>query len=304
MNPTTPPRPASSFGTVLTAMVTPFKADGKLDLDGSAELATHLVDLGNDGLVVNGTTGEAPTTTDAEKSDLLRVVVDAVGDRVTVIGGCGTNDTAHSVELARAARAAGARGLLAVTPYYSKPPQAGIAAHFRAIADATDLPVMLYDIPGRTGVPIQADTLVSLAEHPRIAAVKDATGDLESAVDVMRRAGLSWYSGDDGLNLPFLSIGAQGFVSVIGHLVADRLRAMVTAFRAGRVEEARRLNEGMGPIVTGIFRAQGATMTKAALNALGVPAGPVRLPLVDATPAEVAQLRVDLALGDVPGFGD
>lgn len=292
----------SPFGSVLTAMVSPFHPDGSVDLHGAATLADHLVELGNEGLVVNGTTGESPTTTDVEKRDLVRAVVNAVGDRAIVVAGCGTNNTAHSIELARQAAAAGAVGLLAVTPYYSKPPQSGVVAHFRALADATELPLMLYDIPGRTATPLEHDTLLRLAEHPRIRAVKDATGDLESVVRVLRETDLLWYSGDDGLNLPFLSIGATGFVSVTGHLVADRLAQMLRSFQAGDVDTARKINESLQPVSTGLFRAQGVIMTKAALNGQGLPSGPVRLPLVDATGDQCAVLRRDLAAGGVPGF--
>ena len=230
-------------------------------------------------------------------------MIEAVGGSAVVVAGVGTNDTAHSVMLARAAQLAGADGLLAVTPYYNKPPQSGIARHFTELADSTELPLMIYDIPGRTGVAVEWQTLVFLAEHPRIAAVKDAKGDLESVVEVLRRTDdLSWYSGDDGLNLPFLSIGAVGFVSVTGHLVGNRLQQLVAEFRAGNVDKARMINEALQPVSTGIFRAQGAILIKAALNELGLPAGPLRSPLVDATTEQIAQLRVDLAAGGVPGF--
>lgn len=295
-------RSEAPFGSVVTAMVTPMLPDGTVDLVGAAALADYLVAIGNDGIVVNGTTGEAPTTSDAEKSALVRAVVEAVGSRVRVTAGCGTNDTRHSMLLARDAQEAGASGLLAVTPYYSKPPQAGIAAHFRAIADSSDLPLMLYDIPGRTASPLEVATLIGLADHPRIAAVKDAKGDMEAAVEVLRQTDLLWYSGDDGLNLPYLAIGAVGFVSVIGHLVADRLAEMLGEFVDGGVGRARRINEGLQRVTTGIFRAQGAVMVKAALAELGLPAGPVRLPLVSASAGEVAVLRNDLAAGGVPGF--
>lgn len=290
------------FGTILTAMVTPMNADLSVDYEGAARLAEHLVDLGNDGIVVNGTTGESPTTTDAEKLGLVEVVLEAVGDRAQVVAGAGTNNTAHSVELAAAAADAGAHGILAVTPYYNKPPVEGVIKHYETLAEASDLPIMLYDIPGRTGLALETDTLLRLAEIPQIAAVKDAKGDLESVVEVMAQTDLLWYSGDDGLNLPFLSIGATGVVSVTGHLVADRLRAMVEAVRGGRSEEAREINEALQPVSTGIFRSQGAILTKAALNELQLPAGPVRLPLVDATPVEMAQLIIDLAEGQVEGF--
>ncbi|WP_377269139.1 4-hydroxy-tetrahydrodipicolinate synthase [Peterkaempfera sp. SMS 1(5)a] len=291
--------PETPFGRVLTAMVTPFTVDGSLDLDGAQRLAVHLVDAGNDGLVVNGTTGESPTTSDAEKARLVSAVVEAVGDRAHVVAGVGTNDTHHSIELARQAETAGAHGLLTVTPYYSKPPQEGLVRHFTAIADATGLPVMLYDIPGRSGVPLALDTLVRLGEHPRIVANKDAKGDLSAASWAIARSGLAWYSGDDMLNLPLLSVGAVGFVSVVGHVVAGELRAMLEAFLAGEHGKAIALHQSLLPVFTGMFRTQGVITSKAALNLQGLPAGPLRLPLVDATDAEIEQLRKDLAAGGV-----
>ncbi len=287
------------FGRVLTAMVTPFTADGGLDLDGAQRLAAHLVDSGNDGLVVNGTTGESPTTSDAEKAQLVRAVVEAVGDRAHVVAGVGTNDTHHSVELARQAEAAGAHGLLAVTPYYSKPPQEGLYRHTVRIADATELPVMLYDIPGRSGVALSHETLVRLGEHPRIVANKDAKGDLGAAAWAIARSDLAWYSGDDILNLPLLSVGAVGVVSVVGHVVAGDLRAMVEAYLAGDVAKATAVHQRLLPVFTGIFRTQGVILTKAALDLQGLPAGPLRLPLIGATPEEIAQLKKDLADGGV-----
>ncbi|HVF03906.1 MAG TPA: 4-hydroxy-tetrahydrodipicolinate synthase [Frankiaceae bacterium] len=288
-------RPATPFGTVLTAMVTPFTDDGSLDLDGAATLAAHLVDLGNDGLVLNGTTGESPTTTDDEKERLVRAVVEAVGDRATVVAGVGTNDTAHTCELARQAEKAGAHGLLVVTPYYSKPPQSGLLNHFRAVADATGLPNMLYDIPVRTGVPIRTETLLRLAEHERIAAVKDAKGDLGGTSEVLRQTDLAYYSGDDMLNLPLLAIGACGFVTVVGHVFADRLRALAEAFFAGDVATARAIHAELVPAYVGFFRTQGVITTKAALRMQGLPSGPVRPPLADATDEERERLRTDLA---------
>ncbi|KOT99745.1 4-hydroxy-tetrahydrodipicolinate synthase [Streptomyces rimosus] len=291
--------PQTPFGRVLTAMVTPFTADGALDLDGAQQLAAHLVDSGNDGLIVNGTTGESPTTSDAEKAQLVRAVVDAVGDRAFVVAGAGTNDTDHSLELARAARDAGAHGLLAVTPYYSKPPQEGLFRHFSAIADATDLPVMLYDIPGRSGVPINTETMVRLAEHPRIVANKDAKGDLGRASWAIARSGLAWYSGDDMLNLPLLSVGAVGFVSVVGHVVTPELRALLDAHLHGDVTKATEIHQKLLPVFTGMFRTQGVITTKAALGLQGLPAGPLRLPLVELSPDETEQLKRDLAAGGV-----
>ncbi|GAA1256232.1 4-hydroxy-tetrahydrodipicolinate synthase [Kitasatospora nipponensis] len=296
----TPTAPTTGpFGRVLTAMVTPFTHDGGLDLDGAQRLATHLVDSGNDGLVLNGTTGESPTTSDAEKDRLVRAVVEAVGDRAHVVAGVGTNDTAHSIELARQAEAAGAHGLLVVTPYYSKPPQEGLYRHNTAVADATGLPVMLYDIPGRSGVALGHETLVRLGEHPRIVANKDAKGDLGAASWAIARSGLAWYSGDDILNLPLLSVGAVGTVSVVGHLVAGRLREMIDAHTAGQVARATEIHQSLLPVFSGMFRTQGLILTKAALALGGLPAGPVRLPLVDATPEEIVQLKEDLAAGGV-----
>ena len=290
----TPPRNAP-FGRVLTAMVTPMRRDGSLDLDGAAALAEHLVGVGNDGLVVNGTTGEAPTTSDSEKEQVVRAVVEAVGERASVLAGVGTNDTAHTTELARQAEKAGACGLLVVTPYYSKPPQAGLQRHFEAVADATGLPVMIYDIPGRTAVPVRTETLVRLAAHDRIVAVKDAKDDLAAAAQVMAETDLAYYSGSDALNLPLLSVGAVGMVSVIGHLFAAQLAELVRAFEAGDVLRARDINAALIPACIGIFRTQGVILVKAALRDLGLPAGPVRPPLVDATDDEVARLQADLA---------
>ncbi|AKH85179.1 dihydrodipicolinate synthase [Streptomyces sp. CNQ-509] len=291
--------PQTPFGRMLTAMVTPFTPAGALDLDGAQRLAAHLVDAGNDGLVLNGTTGESPTTSDAEKAQLVRAVVDAVGDRAHIVAGASTNDTRHSVELARAAQDAGAHGLLAVTPYYSKPPQQGLYAHFTAIADATDLPVMLYDIPGRSGVPINTETMVRLAEHPRIVANKDAKGDLGRASWAIAQTGLAWYSGDDMLNLPLLSVGGVGFVSVVGHLVTPELVALIEAYTGGDVAKATELHQQLLPVYTGMFRTQGVITVKAALTLRQMPGGPLRLPLVGLSPEETEQLKRDLKGGGV-----
>lgn len=291
--------PHTPFGRVLTAMVTPFTAEGALDVDGAQRLATHLVDAGNDGLILNGTTGESPTTSNAEKAQLVRAVVEAVGDRAHIVAGVGTNDTAHSLELARDAERAGAHGVLAVTPYYSKPPQEGLFRHFTAIADATGLPMMLYDIPGRSGVPINTETLVRLAEHPRIVANKDAKGDLGRASWAIATSGLAWYSGDDMLNLPLLSVGAVGFVSVVSHLVTPELRALLEAHLNGDVTKATEIHQQLLPVFTGMFRTQGVITTKTALALLGLPAGPLRMPLVELSPEEEQQLKHDLAHGGV-----
>jgi 4-hydroxy-tetrahydrodipicolinate synthase len=281
---------------MLTAMVTPFKSDGAVDYEGVQRLAAYLVDeQRNDGLVVSGTTGESPTTTDEEKDRILRAVIEAVGDRAVVIAGAGSNDTHHSVELARAAERAGADALLVVTPYYNKPPQEGLYRHFTAVADATGLPAMLYDIPGRSGVPIQTETLIRLAQHPRIVAVKDAKADLFAGSQVMVATDLAFYSGDDTLNLPWLSVGAAGCVSVVGHVIGAELASMMELYRSGDVAGALKLHRQVLPVVAGIMtRTQGAIMVKAALKLIGQDAGFVRLPLVDATEEQIGLLRVDL----------
>ena len=277
-------------------MVSPMSPDGSLDLEAAQELAAHLVDNGHDGLVVNGTTGEAPTTTDAEKVDLVRVVVEAVGHRAHIIAGAGSNNTAHSVECARAAEKAGAQGLLIVTPYYNKPPQEGILAHFTTVADATELPVMVYDIPGRTGIPIHTQTLLRMAAHPRIVAVKDAKGDLFAASEVMSQTDLQWYSGDDVLNLAHLTQGAVGIVSVVGHLAGRQYAAMVAAVGQGNLARAIEIHRQLIPAVNAVMHiTQGAITVKAALHDRGViSSDTVRLPLVPATIDQLAQLREGL----------
>ena len=287
------------FGRLITAMVTPFKADLSVDWDGVEKLASHLVSTGHDAIVVSGTTGEAPTTNDDEKDELIRVVKATVGNKVKVIAGAGNNETPHSVEQAIHAQKVGADGLLVVTPYYNKPPQAGIEAHFRAIADAVDLPVMMYDIPGRTGIEIEPDTIVKLAEHKNIVALKDAKGNVASTSWVIKRCGIPVYSGDDILNLPLLSVGAVGFVSVCGHTVGAQLREMLDAWFAGNAARALEIHQQLLPVFTGTFRTQGAILTKAALNLMGLPGGHTRLPLVDATPAQIEQLKLDLRAGGV-----
>ena len=287
------------FGRLLTAMVTPFLADGSIDWAGVETLARHLVDNGHDGIAVNGTTGEAPTTKPDEKDEIIRVVKATVGSKIQVLAGAGDNETSFSVDQAKRAAKAGADGLLIVTPYYNKPPQAGIFAHFNAVANATDLPVMIYDIPGRTGVEIESDTIVKLFEHPQIVALKDAKGNVAATSWVIKRCGSPVYSGDDILNLPFLSIGAVGFVSVCGHTVGKDLKAMLDAWFAGDAAGALEIHQKLLPVYTGTFRTQGAILTKAALNMMGLPGGITRLPLVDATDAQIAQLREDLRAGGV-----
>ncbi len=288
---------AAPFGRVLTAMVTPFTPDGELDLAAAQKVATHLVDHGNDGLVVSGTTGESPTTSVAEDGRLLAAVLEAVGDRATVVAGVGTNDTRHSVALAEQAAKAGAHGTLVVTPYYSKPPQRGIVAHVRAVAEAGDgLPVMLYDIPGRTGVTIAPETYVELARTPSVVAVKDAGGDLDRGAAIMAETGLAYYSGDDALTLGWLAYGAAGTVSVVGHAAAAQYAEMVRAFDAGDTAAARAVHQRLAPLVTAMMTyTQGAITAKIALNLLGVlEHTTTRLPLPAATEEEVAIVRAGL----------
>lgn len=285
---------AAPFGRVLTAMVTPFTPDGDLDLAAAQKVATHLVDQGNDGLVVSGTTGESPTTTVAEDGRLLAAVIEAVGDRATVVAGVGTNDTRHSVELAQQARQAGADGLLIVTPYYSKPPQSGIVAHVNTVAQAgEDVPVMLYDIPGRTGVQIAESTYVELRRNPLVLSTKDAVGDLERGAWLMRETGISVYSGDDALNLGWLAMGASGVVSVVGHAASAQWAEMVQAVDRGDLLAARAVNDRLLPLVRAMMTVtQGAITAKVALHLLGVlEHRTMRSPLPEATEEEVAIVR-------------
>ena len=287
------------FGTLLTAMVTPFAPDGSLDLPAAARLANHLVDGGCDGLVISGTTGESPTTTDAEKLALLRAVLEAVGDRARVIAGAGSYDTAHSIHLAKASAAEGAHGLLVVTPYYSRPPQAGLLAHFTAVADATPLPVLLYDIPPRSVVPIEFETLRVLAAHPNIVGVKDAKGDLHGGAQLMAETGLAYYSGDDALNLPWLAMGATGFISVISHVAAGQLRDLLSAFASGDVTTARKINVAIAPLTNAMSRLGGVTLSKAGLRLQGIEVGDPRLPQVAATAEQIDALAADMRAASV-----
>lgn len=283
------------FGRVVSAMVTPFDVAGGLDLETAQALATWLVDeQGHEGLVVNGTGGEGPTTSDAEKADLVRAVSEAVGDRAAIVAGVGTNDTVHTVHLAQEAAKAGADALLVVTPYYNKPPQAGIAAHMRVVADSTDLPVMVYDIPARSGVPIAPETLLALAAHDRIVAVKDAKGDVTSTARVIAESDLVYYAGNDAEILPWLAVGAVGLVGTATQLVGPDTVALFDAWGRGDTVEALRLHRKLWPVYTGIFATQGAILAKAGLRLLGRDTGPVRLPLVDATEHEISHLRADM----------
>jgi 4-hydroxy-tetrahydrodipicolinate synthase len=292
------PRP---FGRLLTAMVTPFAPDGSLDVDGAQKLAAHLVDeQRNDALVISGTTGESPTTTDAEKETLIRAVVDAVGDRAKIVAGVGTNNTVHTVELAHSAEKAGAHGVLVVTPYYNKPPQAGVAKHFLTVADAVGLPVMVYDIPHRTGTAIATETMCQIAEHERIVAVKDAKGDFAASSWVTKRTDLAYYSGDDASTLPLLAIGGVGLVGTSTHFTGAIVKDMIEAYERGDVAAALDLHRRALPLFSGIFRAPGTILVKAGLRLRGLPGGPVRLPLVPATDAETNQLIEDAAAAGLP----
>lgn len=287
------------FGTVLTAMVTPFTAGGNLDVKAGVHLARHLVDSGCDGLVLAGTTGESPTTTDAEKLELLTAVLDEVGDRARIVAGAGTNNTEHSVAQAKDAAAAGAHGLLVVTPYYSRPSQRGLLAHFRAVADATAAPVMLYDIPPRSVVEIESDTLRQLAAHPNILAVKDAKGDLAAGAELIANTSLGFYSGDDPLHLPWLSVGAIGFVSVIGHLAAGRLKELHSAFRAGDLITARAINASLMPLFSAVDALGGVAASKAGLRLQGIDVGDPRLPQIAPTPAQLDALAAGMRAAGV-----
>ncbi|MGG5260736.1 4-hydroxy-tetrahydrodipicolinate synthase [Phycicoccus avicenniae] len=288
---------SSPFGRVLTAMVTPMSPGGAVDEAGVDALVEHLLATGHDGVVVNGTTGEASTLTDDESVAVVRRVVEAAAGRLRVVAGCGSNDTAHAALMARRMAEAGADGLLLVSPYYNKPTQAGLVAHCRAVADATDLPVMLYDIPGRTAVAFAHDTLVELAAHPNIVAVKDAKGDLAASTRVLAATDLLWFSGEDALTLPLLAIGAVGTVSVVGHVTGSHYRAMVEAVDRGDLAEATRIHRGLVPVVDAIMSpSQGAIMAKAALVELGViEHATVRLPLVESPPEHLEALRSALA---------
>lgn len=278
----TSPRPAAAlFGRALCAMVTPFTEEGLLDVDGARRLAVHLVERGCDGLVLSGTTGESPTTTDAEKTTLVRAVREAVDGRATVIAGVGTADTRHTVELALAAEKAGADGLLVVSPYFSRPPQDALEEHFRAVADASGLPVMLYDIPARTGTRIEPETVLRLAGHPRIVAVKECSGDFLAAQKILARTDLAYYAGCDELNLALYAVGGTGYVSTVANVAPGPLRAVLDAFDAGDTAGAARLQHRATPLIESMMAAglPGAVTAKALLNAADLPAGPVRPPL-------------------------
>ena len=294
-------RHGEPFGRVLTAMITPFTDEGAVDHERAWRLARFLVANGSDGLVVSGTTGESPTLSGDEKVALYRTVVEAVGERAQVVAGTGTYDTAESIHLSERAAAAGVDGIMAVTPYYSKPPQAGLVAHFRAIADATDLPVILYNIPGRTGRLIEVGTLVTLAEHPRIVAVKDAVEDAQFTARTVAEVGddMAVYSGQDSITLAVMAVGAVGVVSVASHLAGPQVAAMVGAAASGDIVEARRINTGLMPLFDALFVEPNPIPVKAAMAALWEPVGEPRLPLVPARPETVGLVKEALGKAQV-----
>ncbi|HQY99580.1 MAG TPA: 4-hydroxy-tetrahydrodipicolinate synthase [Propionicimonas sp.] len=288
------------FGRLQTAMVTPFNLDGSLNLAEAKRLAAHLVDVqGNDALVINGTTGESPTTTDAEKLAVLEAVLAEVGDRARVLAGVGTFDTRHTIELARQAEQAGAHGLLVVTPYYSRPPQDALADHFLTVADATTLPIMIYDIPHRSGIPVETETMIQVAAHPNIVAVKDAKGQPVASAQVIAATGLAYYSGDDAMTLPLLSVGGVGLVGTSTHFTGQASKAMIEAYVAGDVAGAVARNAALLPVYLGVFATQGCMLVKAGLAARGFAPGPVRKPLLDASAEQTAAF---VAVLDAAGF--
>ncbi len=283
------------LGEILTAIVTPFKSDGSVDLEAFRALARHLVDNGSDGLVVTGTTGEASTLTDDERLALHEAAVDEVGDRATIIAGTGTNDTAHSVHVTERAHDLGVDGFLVVTPYYNTPPPRGIVAHFRAIADVSDKPIVAYNIPARAVLNLATETIAALAEIPTVGAVKQANADLDQARAIVE-LGLDLYAGDDNLVLPFLELGAAGGICVHTHIVGPQVQEMVRRFRAGDLEAARALDEELRPSIELLRVAPNPIAIKCALELLGHDAGGLRLPLVEATAAERNAVRGCLEL--------
>ncbi len=288
---------AGRFGAVVTAMVTPFRDDHALDLDAARSLAAHLYERGSDSLVIAGSTGESPTLTHREKLDLFEAVIDVAKGNGKVLCGTGTYNTAETLELSREAEDLGADGLLLVTPYYNKPSQAGVRAHFETVASATDVPVMLYDIPGRSSIAIEPETMIRLAQHPNIVAVKDAKADFMAASRVMAETDLYFYSGDDGLTLPWMSLGAVGLVGVTTHVATRRFRELIDAINANDFETARKINVELLPVVRATMtRVQGAVAAKQILKWQGVlPNSIVRLPLVEPDEAEIVTIREDLA---------
>lgn len=289
------------FGRMLTAMVTPFDDNLEVNYDMAAQLAEYLLEQGNDGIVVNGTTGESPTLSDAEKLEMFRTVKKAVGSRAVVIAGTGSNDTRHCIELTKQAEECGVDGIMLVVPYYSKPSQEGLYRHFKAVAAQTSLPIILYNIPGRCGTNLLPETVVRLAnEVPNIVAIKEASGNLDqiARLKTMVPANFAIYSGDDSLTLPILSIGGAGVISVVAHVAGKDLRRMVDAYFDGRVNEAREINRKLYDIFKTMFITSNPVPVKYALNELGIKVGGVRLPLYEANEAEKTKIKASLsALG-------
>lgn len=285
------------FGRLLTAMITPFYADGSVNYEGAAELARHLIDNGSDGLVVGGSTGEAATMTGEEKLKLFEVVLDAVGDRATIIAGTGSNDTMASVRFTQAAEKVGVHGALVVGPYYNKPTQEGFYQHFKTIAESTSLPIMLYNVPGRTASNVAPETVARLAQIPNIVAIKEASGNVEQATEIVRITPPDFkvYIGDDALTLPILAVGGCGIISVAGHVVGNRIQAMIGAFLAGDMKKAQEINLSLLPVFKSMFVVTNPIPVKTAVGLMGLPAGTFRLPLTPADDAVVAKLKDILA---------
>ncbi|HHU52253.1 MAG TPA: 4-hydroxy-tetrahydrodipicolinate synthase [Firmicutes bacterium] len=282
-----------NFGRLLTAMVTPFTAEGEVDYQGASKLALRLVENGSDGLVIAGTTGESPTLSTEEKIRLFSTVVETVGGKATVIAGTGTNDTKKSIELTKEAEKTGVDGIMAVVPYYNKPPQEGLFQHFKAIAETTSLPVMVYNIPGRTGINITPQTMVRLAQIDNIVALKEAAGDLNQAAEMIKLLPKDFlvYSGDDSLTLPIMSVGGAGVISVAAHVVGRRLKTMVDDYVQGRISEAAKTHQELLPLFKVLFITANPIMVKAALQLLGFEVGSLRLPLVEATSEQHEELK-------------
>lgn len=281
------------FGRLLTAMITPFHADGSVNYEGAVELARYLVDNGSDGLVVGGSTGEAATMTAEEKLKLFEVVLDAVGDRATIIAGTGSNDTMASVRFTQAAEKVGVHGALVVGPYYNKPTQEGFYQHFKTIAESTSLPIMLYNVPGRTASNVAPETVARLAQIPNIVAIKEASGNVEQATEIVRITPPDFkvYSGDDALTLPILAVGGCGIISVAGHVVGNQIQAMIGAFLAGDMKKAQEINLSLLPVFKSMFVVTNPIPVKTAVGLMGLPAGAFRLPLTPADDAVVAKLK-------------
>lgn len=290
-----------NFGKIITAMVTPFDANGDIDFTATGKLIDHLIANGSDGLVVAGTTGESPTLTAAEKLSLFKFTVERVNGRIPVIAGTGSNDTRSSIALTKQAEGAGVDGIMLVTPYYNKPAQEGLFQHFKAIAEATSLPVMLYNIPGRSAVNMAPETIIRLSAIKNIVSVKEASGNLDAASLIIEQtpADFTLYSGDDGLTLPLMAIGADGIVSVASHIIGNEMQAMLADFTAGNVKEAAVQHRRLLPVMNALFAAPNPVPVKTALQLLGIQTGTVRLPMIPLNEEETAMLRQLLETADI-----